>query len=136
MLKVAVVGATGYTGEELLKVLIRHPQVEIAALCSRRDWMWRPRIDEVFPELVGRLDMPCEPIDPAALKGRADVAMLCVPHTVAMEHVPALLAAGLRVIDFSAEALPPFLSQPAKANASADESIDTTILFIPRPPHQ
>ena len=101
--RVAIIGATAYTSRETIRWLLRHPQVEIAALCGRRDWMWRPRIDEVFPELAGRLEMPCEPIEPPSLAGRADLAMLCVPHSVAMEHVPALLAAGLRVIDFSAD---------------------------------
>lgn len=101
--RVAIIGATAYTSREAIRWLLGHPQADIVALCNRRDWMWRPRIQEVFPELAGRLDLPCEPIEPASLTGRADVAMLCVPHKVAMEHVPALLEAGLRVIDFSAD---------------------------------
>ena len=101
--RVAIIGATAYTSREAIRWLLGHPQAGIVALCNRRDWMWRPRIHEVFPELAGRLDLPCEPIEPASLTGRADLAMLCVPHRVAMEHVPALLEAGLRVIDFSAD---------------------------------
>lgn len=100
-IRVAIIGATAYTSREVLRWLLRHPQVEIVALCGRRDP--QPRIDEIFPELTHRLEMRCEPIDPAALKGRADVAMLCLPNGITMELVPSLLAAGLRVIDFSAD---------------------------------
>ncbi len=99
--RVAIIGATAYTSRETIRWLLRHPQAEIVALCSRRDP--QPRIDEIFPELAGRLEVRCEPIAPPALKARADVAMLCLPSGVAMEHAPALLAAGLRVIDFSAD---------------------------------
>lgn len=99
--RVAIIGATAYTSREILRLLLNHPQVEIAALCSRRDP--QPRIDAIFPEFTGRLDMQCEPIEPSALKGRADVAMLCLPNGIAMSLVPLLLAAGLRVVDFSAD---------------------------------
>ncbi len=99
--RVAIVGATAYTSREAIRWLLGHPQAEIVALCSRRDP--QPRIDQIFPELAGRLQLKCEPIDAAALKGRADVAMLCLPNGLAMSIVPDLLAAGLRVIDFSAD---------------------------------
>lgn len=99
--RVAIIGATAYTSRETLRWLLRHPQVTIVALCSRRDP--QPYIAEVFPEFAGRLDMRCEAIDPAALKGRADVAMLCLPNGLTMSYVPTLLNAGLRVIDFSAD---------------------------------
>ena len=99
--RVAIIGATAYTSRETIRWLLGHPQVEIAALCSRRDP--QPRIDEIFPEFSGRLTVRCEPIDPAALKGRADLAMLCLPNGISMTLVPDLLAAGLRVIDFSAD---------------------------------
>ncbi len=100
-LRVAIIGATAYTSRETIRLLLQHDQAEITALCSRREP--QPHIAEVFPDLAGRLDMVCEPIDPAALKGRADVAMLCLPNGLAMQLVPDLLAAGLRVIDFSAD---------------------------------
>ena len=100
-IKVAIIGATAYTSREAIRWLLRHPQIELVALCSRRDP--QPRIDEVFPEFAGVLEMRCEPIDPDALRGRVDVAMLCLPNGVTMEIVPKLLAAGLRVIDFSAD---------------------------------
>lgn len=100
-IRVAIIGATAYTSRETLRWLLRHPHTEIAALCSRRDP--QPRIDEIFPEFSHRLDLTCEPIDPAALRGRADVALLCLPNGLAMDMVPALLEAGLKVIDFSAD---------------------------------
>lgn len=99
--RVAVIGATAYTSREVLRWLLRHPGVEITALCTRRDP--QPRIDEIFPEFTGRLSVECEPIEPAALRGRADVALLCLPNGIAMSIVPLLLAADLRVIDFSAD---------------------------------
>lgn len=100
-IRVAIIGATAYTSREAIRWLLRHPCVQIVALCSRREP--QPRIDEVFPEFTGACGLTCEPIDPAALKGRADVAMLCMPNGLAMDLVPPLLAAGLRVIDFSAD---------------------------------
>jgi N-acetyl-gamma-glutamyl-phosphate reductase len=101
--RVAIIGATAYTSREVIRGLLAHPHAEIVALSNRRDWMWRPYIHEVFPEFTGRLELPCEDIEPASLAGRADVAMLCVPHCVALQYVPVLLEAGLRVIDFSAD---------------------------------
>jgi N-acetyl-gamma-glutamyl-phosphate reductase len=100
-IRVAIIGATAYTSREVIRWLLGHPQAEIVALCSRRDP--QPLIEEIFPEFVGRIHMRCEPIDAAGLKGRADVAMLCMPNGLAMKEVPALLAAGLRVVDFSAD---------------------------------
>ena len=100
-IRVAIIGATAYSSREAIRWLLGHPAVEIVALCSRRDP--QPRLDEIFPEFMGRLDMRCEAIDPPALAGRADVAMLCLPNGLPMELVPPLLKAGLRVIDFSAD---------------------------------
>lgn len=102
-IRVAIIGATAYASREAIRWLLRHPQAEIVALFGRRDWMWRPHIHEVFPELVGRLELPVEDIDPASAASRADVVMLCVPHAVATQYVPSLLNAGARVIDFSAD---------------------------------
>lgn len=100
-IRVAIIGATAYTSREVIRWLLRHPQAEIVALGARREPP--PRIDEIFPEFTGRLGLRCELIDPAGLKGRADVAMLCLPNGLAMAMVPQLLAAGLKVVDFSAD---------------------------------
>jgi len=73
-IRVGIIGATAYTSRETIRLLLGHPQAEIVALSSRRDP--QPHICEVFPEFEGRLDLRCEPIDPAALQGRVDVALL------------------------------------------------------------
>jgi N-acetyl-gamma-glutamyl-phosphate reductase len=97
----AIVGPTSYTGLYLIQILLRHPQAAIAYLASQRD---EPvNIAAEFPQLMGRCDMTCRPIDPAAMAKEADVAFCCVPHAVAMQYVPALLQAGMRVIDLSAD---------------------------------
>lgn len=100
-IRVGIIGATAYTSREALRLLMGHPQAQIVALCSRRDP--QPRIDEIFPEFAGRLDLRCEAIDPDALKGRIDIALLCLPNGIAMQYAPALLQNGIRVIDFSAD---------------------------------
>ncbi len=99
-IRVAIVGATGYTSLECIRWLLRHPHAHITWLASRKA---EQPISDLFPELLGRLDLPISPFDPAAIARHADVALLCLPHLTAMEHVPPLLAAGVRVIDLSAD---------------------------------
>uniref|UniRef100_A0A7V4LD60 N-acetyl-gamma-glutamyl-phosphate reductase n=1 Tax=Desulfobacca acetoxidans TaxID=60893 RepID=A0A7V4LD60_9BACT len=100
-IKVAVFGASGYTGVELLRLLARHPGVELTSLTSR-EYQGRP-VGEVFPALARIVDLSFVPPDPVAVAARAEAAFLAVPHKTAMELVPGLLAAGLRVIDLSAD---------------------------------
>jgi len=100
MLRVGVLGPTGYTGLELLRILLGHPHAGIAYLGSRREA--RPHIADVWPALRGRLDMTC------SLLGRdpvpdLDVAFLALPHTVSMTHVPPLLDRGIKVVDLGAD---------------------------------
>ena len=103
-IRAAIVGPTGYTGLHLIELLLRHPGAEITYLASRR----QPPPDVVaeFPQLLGLLAdeiAVCGPIDPEAIARDADVVFLCLPHRVAMAFAPALLDAGLRVIDLSAD---------------------------------
>lgn len=100
-IRVAIVGATGYAALEAIRWLLRHPKAEVALLCSRRDP--QPLIADIFPELQERMALRCEPIDPALIARRADVAMLCLPAGQAMTATPALLDAGVKVIDYSAD---------------------------------
>lgn len=100
-IRVAIIGATAYTSRELINLLLRHPRAQIVMLSSRRDP--QPRLDQVFPEFSGRLDLTCQPTDPQALRGEADVAFMCLPNGIPMTLVPSLLEAGVRVIDFSAD---------------------------------
>jgi N-acetyl-gamma-glutamyl-phosphate reductase len=99
--KVAVIGASGYAGLELVRLLARHPGCELVALTSR-EWAGRP-FSRVFPALAGICDLPFEAPDPEAIAKRAEFVFTSVPHQTAMEVVPALLAANCRVVDLSAD---------------------------------
>jgi len=98
--KVAVVGATGYTGVELLRLLVMHPEVEVSCVTSRSND--GQRVDEMFPSLRGFLDLTFSVPDEQTLSG-ADLVFFATPNGVAMESVPALLKAGTRVIDLAAD---------------------------------
>lgn len=101
MFKVAVIGASGYTGAELLRLLIGHPQVEVCCVTSRQH-EGLP-VDRVFPSLSGFLSLTCEPLDVAAIARRADLVFTALPHKTAMDVIPDFLQAGCRVIDLSAD---------------------------------
>jgi N-acetyl-gamma-glutamyl-phosphate reductase len=99
--RVAVVGATGYTGAELLRILLGHPQVRISALTSQK-YEGQP-IDRVFPALRGQIDLACEGLDFDRIAEKADFAFTAVPHKTAMAVVPELYRRGKRVVDLSAD---------------------------------
>lgn len=101
MVEVAVLGATGYTALELLKILLRHPQVKVTALTSRQEGS--PHIQAVHPSLYGRLDVACENLTPAQVAERARFAFCCLPHGAGMAAVPELLAGGCKVVDLGAD---------------------------------
>lgn len=101
VLKVAVVGASGYTGVELLRLLYSHPLVEVTCVTSRQ-YVGTP-IAEVFPSLGGCFSLVCKPIDPEMIAAVADVALVALPHKNAMQVVPELLDKGMKVIDLSAD---------------------------------
>ena len=101
MLKVGVIGATGYTGEEIVKILVSHKDVELTVLQAVVD-KELPMV-EVFPSLVGKTDLICEkPNTEKALK-EADLFFLALPHTVSMKVAPLFLNKGKKVIDLSAD---------------------------------
>ncbi len=101
MQKVAVIGASGYTGVELLRLLANHPQAEVVAVTSRQ-YEGTP-ICEVFPSLRGFFALKCESIDIASISARADVIFTALPHKNAMEVIPGFLEAGCKVVDLSAD---------------------------------
>lgn len=101
MLKAAVVGATGYAGIELIRLLLRHPEVVITTLSSRQ--YSNENIAHIFPSLINHIDKQCEELDLDALAQDADVVFTAVPHKTAMDVVPGLLKRGIRVIDLSAD---------------------------------
>jgi len=102
--RVAVVGATGYAGFELAKLLLRHPQIEKPTFFLRESHGDVRCLSEVFPQLRGWGDAPCAPlsVDAVASSG-AQVVFLSTPHEASLEMVPALLAANpsLRIVDLS-----------------------------------
>lgn len=102
-ISVAVLGPTGYTGLELIELLASHPGMKVGFLGSAREHP--PAIAVEFPRLAKRLGggpQMCEKIDHSAISSRCKLAFLCLPHEAAMEHVPKLLALGVKVVDLSA----------------------------------
>ncbi len=99
-IKVGIVGGTGYTGVELLRLLALHPQVELTAITSRGDAGLA--VADMFPSLRGLVNLVFT--DPATANLTAcDVVFFATPHGVAMTQTPALLAAGVKVIDLAAD---------------------------------
>lgn len=99
-IKVGIVGGTGYTGVELLRLLSQHPNVELRAITSRKeDGM---HVAEMFPSLRGRVDLKFQTPDSAGLD-QCDVVFFATPHGVAMAQAESLLAAGTRIIDLAAD---------------------------------
>lgn len=101
MINVGIVGASGYTGVELARILAGHPQVNITVATSRQ-YAGKP-LAEVFPNLRKRVDIICEDLSVEALVDRADFFFTAVPHKTAMNIVPQLLQAGKKVVDLSAD---------------------------------
>jgi N-acetyl-gamma-glutamyl-phosphate reductase len=101
MVRVAILGATGYTALESIKLLLRHPQAQITLLTSRQEG--RPPIGSIHPPLTGRLDLCLEDANPDEVAQRCDCAFLCLPHAASASAAKELLARGVRVVDFSAD---------------------------------
>ena len=101
MLRVGIIGARGYTGEELLNLLLQHSQVKINYLTARVD---RPvKISELFPQFKNRLDLVCDNFNLSQALKSADLFFLALPHTTSMDVAPLLRKRGKKVIDLSAD---------------------------------
>ncbi len=100
MIKVGIVGGTGYTGVELLRLLSVHPQAEVVAITSRSEAGMR--VDELFPSLRGHCDLSFQVPDEKLL-GQCDLVFYATPNGVAMHGVRPLLDKGVRVVDLSAD---------------------------------
>jgi N-acetyl-gamma-glutamyl-phosphate reductase len=100
MIRVGIVGGTGYTGAELLRLLARHPQATPAVITSRSE-AGLP-VAEMFPHLRGRLDLCFSEPDTGAL-AECDLVFFATPNGTAMKSVPELLERGTRVIDLAAD---------------------------------
>jgi N-acetyl-gamma-glutamyl-phosphate reductase len=101
MTKVAILGASGYTALELIRILLRHPHAQITLLTSRQEG--QPHISEVHPCLTGLLDLRCEAFDPDRTAEMAECVFSALPHTASMAACSKLLDRGLKVIDLSAD---------------------------------
>lgn len=98
---VGVIGATGHTGEELVDILLRHPQVSIGPLCNTSE---EPqRFTDCFPRFKGRIDRMCTRPDLKEIARSCDAVFLALPHTTSMTYAADLLALNKRIIDLSAD---------------------------------
>ena len=100
MIKVGIVGGTGYTGVELLRLLAQHPHAEIMAITSRKEAGMK--VADMFPSLRGRVNLAFSDPASAPLK-ECNVVFFATPHGVAMEQARELLNAGVKVIDLAAD---------------------------------
>ncbi len=101
MLKVAVVGATGYTGRELLEILLRHPYAR--PFCLTSESSAGQRIDQVYPQFRSRLDIALHKVDDMEKLAECDFIFSALPHGLSMDVVPKLLATGKKVVDLSGD---------------------------------
>jgi N-acetyl-gamma-glutamyl-phosphate reductase len=101
MLNIAIVGASGYTGLELIRILHCHPEVAVTCLTSEQSA--GRKISDIFPTLRGRCDLTLENLEPVRVAGKADLIFTALPHKAAMEVVPTFLKLGKNVIDLSAD---------------------------------
>ncbi|MBM3255034.1 MAG: N-acetyl-gamma-glutamyl-phosphate reductase [Candidatus Omnitrophica bacterium] len=101
MINVGIIGVTGYAGEELIRILLNHPQVRITNLSAKID---KPlAIEQIFPKFSGRINLVCTLPDIKNIIASCELVFLALPHTVSMGLVPKLLKAGKKVIDLSAD---------------------------------
>jgi len=101
--RVAIAGATGYAGEELIRLLLQHPFVQLTYLAASAKWERPTPASEVFPRFARSLDLPVESLDLTRLIASSEVVFLALPHGSAMALVPQLLKAGKRVVDLSGD---------------------------------
>jgi N-acetyl-gamma-glutamyl-phosphate reductase len=100
MIRVGIVGGTGYTGVELLRLLTTHPAVELAVITSRGEK--GIKVSDLFPNLRGRMDLTFVAPEEAVLKS-CDVVFFATPNGTAMKSTPVLLEAGVKIIDLAAD---------------------------------
>lgn len=100
MIKIGIVGGTGYTGVELLRILATHPHAQLTAITSRKED--GIPVAQMYPSLRGRVDLAFSSPDKANLN-ECDVVFFATPHGVAMAQAPELLANGVKVIDLAAD---------------------------------
>lgn len=101
MIRAAVVGATGYAGAELIRILAGHPDADLTIITSRQ--YVGTRFDDIYPAMAGVVDLRCEAYDVERVCTLADVIFLALPHELPMTFVPELVKRGKKIIDLSAD---------------------------------
>jgi len=101
MIKVGVVGATGYTGEELVEVLLRNPEVKITSLSALVEK--EAKFSDLYPRFGKKLSLVCKNLDIEEVAASSDLVFLALPHTVSMKIAPRFIEMGKKVIDLSAD---------------------------------
>ena len=101
MTRVGIVGATGYAGAELVRILSGHPQVKLSILTSRQ--FAGVKFDDVYPAMAGRVSLTCEELVVERVCDKADIVFLALPHQLPMKLVPEFLRRNVRVVDLSAD---------------------------------
>jgi N-acetyl-gamma-glutamyl-phosphate reductase len=101
MIRVGILGATGYTALELMKILLRHPHARILTLTSRQDG--RPHVSAVHPQLHGRLDLHLEDMPPEDVAANVDCVFSCLPHAASAQAIVRMARAPVKIIDLSAD---------------------------------
>ena len=100
-MKVTIIGATGYTGAELIRLLTQHPKVEIEIITSNS--FVGEKISDIYPSLTGIIDQECQELDVEQIAKETDLAFTALPHGISMDIVPHLVEQGLKVIDLSGD---------------------------------
>ncbi len=100
-LTIGIVGASGYTGGELFRLLHQHPHATVTAVTSERS-AGKP-FASIYPHLAKLTDLVCEPLDPAVVARKADFLFLALPHAASQEAAAAFIALGKKVVDLSAD---------------------------------
>ena len=101
MIQVGIIGASGYTAVEAIKLLLRHPQAQVSVTTSRQGA--GGSIADLHPQLTGRLRCTVEDLGPQQIAERCDVAFCCLPHGTSAQFVMQLQEAGVKTIDLSAD---------------------------------
>lgn len=101
MTRVGIIGATGYAGAELVRILCGHPDIELTILTSRQ--YAGVNFEEIFPSMAGSVNRVCEALSIDRVSENADVLFTALPHKIPMKIVPELISRGKKVIDLSAD---------------------------------
>ena len=132
MTKIGVLGASGYTGLELIRILLNSKQVKISAITSEK--YTRTNISDIFPFFKGRLDLIYETLSPEVISEKCDFVFSALPHKTSMSVIPSLLKAGKKAVDLSADyrlKSPDIYKEWYKEEHTSPELLGSAIYGIP-----